>query len=90
MTRSRATKPVQMACLTIGYQDYLLPADKAMKVMTLMQGVVHCRMSFDHRPPLYLVGAQPVELELKLIQHSQVRMPSAEVHPALGHDGSEA
>ena len=72
-----APKPVQMACLNIGYEHYLLPAPQAMKVMELMQGAVKSEIDFGaagRGETLYVANGQP-RLELKFIHPNQVRIP---------------
>lgn len=78
---SRAsTKPTPMACLTIGYQDYLMPSDKAMKVAELMQHAVECRSNFEGTGYVYTATDQP-NVEFSLVRPNQVRMPQGEPMP---------
>lgn len=78
---SRAsTKPTPMACLTIGYQDYLMPSDKAMKVAELMQHAVECRSNFEGTGYVYTAKDQP-NVEFSLVRPNQVRMPQGESMP---------
>ena len=79
---SRApTKTVQMACLTIGYTDYLLPSAKAMKVAELMQEAVECRPGFDSTQATYTLLQRPVNVAFTLVRPNQVRMPQSETSP---------
>jgi hypothetical protein len=78
---SRAsTKPTPMACLTIGYQDYLMPSDKAMKVAELMQHAIECESNFEGTAYVYNAKDQP-NVEFSLVRPSQVRMPQGEPTP---------
>lgn len=77
---SRATKPTQMACLTIGYQDYLMPSDKAMKVAELMQHAIACESNFEGTGYVYTAKEQP-NVEFSLVRPNQVRMPQGEPMP---------
>ena len=77
MSRTPA-KAVPMACLTIGYVDYLLPSAKAMKVAELMQEAFECRSGFDDRHMTYTVSERPVNVAFALVRPSQVRMPDGE------------
>lgn len=78
---SRAsTKPTPMARLTIGYQDYLMPPDKAMKVAELMQHAVECRSNFEGTGYVYTAKDQP-NVEFSLVRPNQVRMPQGEPMP---------
>jgi hypothetical protein len=72
---SRATaKPTPMACLTIGYSDYLMPSDKAMKVAELMQHAIECESSFEGTGYVYTAKETP-NVEFSLVRPNQVRMP---------------
>ncbi len=74
---SRATKPTQMARLTIGYQEYLMPSDKAMKVAELMQHAIACESNFEGTGYVYTAKEQP-NVEFSLVRPNQVRMPLGE------------
>lgn len=80
---SRTAKPVPMACITIGFEDYLMPADKAMKVAELMQSAFQCRKDFD-RSYRYTPGEQP-RVEFTFVKPGEVRAP--EPTRKLGYDG---
>ena len=69
-----ATKSVNMACVTVGFQHFLMPADKAMKVVELMQTAFECEQGYQ-RSPTYTVGEQP-RIELCLVRPDQIRRPS--------------
>ena len=78
---SRAsTKPTPMACLTIGYRDYLMPSDKAMKVAELMQQAIECESKFEGTCYVYTATDQP-NVEFSLVRPNQVRMPQGEPAP---------
>lgn len=78
---SRApTKPVQMACLRIGYSHYLLPSDKAMKVAELMQHAFECDSSYEDRGYVYTPTDQP-RVEFALVRVNQVRAPKSPTMP---------
>lgn len=80
---TRATKPTQMACLTIAHMDFLLPADKAMKVAELMTAAFSIREDFDressHR--VYMVSDRQPEVEFKLVRQNQLRFPPGTATP---------
>lgn len=78
---SRATKPVQMACLQIGYQRLLLPADKAMKVAELLQHAVLTEVEFKGHREHYQVQDEPLRVEFAFVSPSQISMPSGELYP---------
>ena len=79
---TRSTKPVQMARLTIGYQNILLPADKAMKVAEALQHAVKVERSWGDRAEVFTVEEEPLSVEFSLVHPSQIRMPSGEPFPA--------
>lgn len=71
------TKPVQLCCVQIGYSSYLMPADKGMKVVELLQSAVDCKKDYAERGYVYTVGTQP-EVELALVRSDQVRAPAGQ------------
>lgn len=72
MSRPAAPKkPVAMCCVSIGYQDFLLPADKGMKLVELLQSAFQVEKSYANRTS-YVVGDQP-EVELALVRASQIK-----------------
>lgn len=83
---SRAsTKPTPMACLTIGYHDYLMPSDKAMKVAELMQHAIECESNFEGTGYVYTAKDQP-NVKFSLVRPNQVRMPQGQPVP-MPHPG---
>ena len=80
MTRTPA-KPVQMACLTIGYKQYLLPSAKAMKVAELMQDAYECDQHYDDHELVYEVQPEQPRVAFALVRPAQVRMPHGEPVP---------
>lgn len=75
-----SSKPMPMACLTIGYRDYLMPFDKAMKVAELMQHAIECESKFEGTGYVYTAKDQP-NVEFSLVRPNQVRMPQGEPMP---------
>jgi len=65
-------KPVAMCCVTIGYKEYLLPADKGMKLVELLQSAFETEKKYESRGYTYYVGDQP-EVELALVKASQLK-----------------
>ena len=65
-------KPVAMCCVTIGYMVYLMPADKGMKVVELMQEAFDTSKSYEDRGYCYHVGEQP-SVEYCLVKPSQLK-----------------
>ncbi len=78
MTRA-TTKATPLACLTIGYQRYLMPQDKAMKVAELMQHSFTCDVNYDEG---YTYTPQEApDIQFSLVRPNQVRMPAGEAAP---------
>ena len=80
MSRAPA-KTVPMACLTIGYTQYLLPSAKAMKVAELMQEAFECDQQYTDREVLYQVQPEQPRVAFALVRPSQVRMPEGATSP---------
>jgi hypothetical protein len=73
MSRPAASKkPVAMCCVSIGYEHFLLPADKGMKLVELLQSAFHVEKEYANRGYVYLVGDQP-GVELALVRASQIK-----------------
>ncbi len=65
-------KPVQMCCVSVGYSTYLMPADKGMKMVELLQSAFECKKDYADGRYAYVIGSQP-EVELALVKKDQVR-----------------
>lgn len=74
-------KPVPMCCVSIGHSDYLMPADKGMKLVDLLQSAFATRKDFGDRNYFYVIGDQP-EVEFALVRPSQIRQQSADTNGA--------
>ena len=65
-------KPVTMCCVTIDYNDFILPADQGMRLVELMQQAMRCREEYvDGR--IYVLDAKPLDISMAIIRPSQVR-----------------
>lgn len=83
----QAQKQVQMCCVTLNYTDYIMPADKGMKVVALMQSAVPCKEDFEGHQLVYRADEDPKAVEFKLIHQSQLRGPKAAAAPRqIGHE----
>lgn len=74
MSTSPTKKP--MACLTIGYQRLLLPADKALSMMAALQQAVDVEL--DYAPGcdcVYKVQSTPLRCSIDLVPASKIIMP---------------
>lgn len=74
------TRPQQLCCISIGFNDYLMPMDKAMKVMDLMQHAFECNKHYAERGYEYHVEQQP-QCGIDMVKPSQVKTPNGEVIP---------
>lgn len=81
MSRAPA-KAVPMACLTIGYLQYLLPSAKAMKVAELMQDAFECDESYQGLETVFNVQPKQPVVKFALVRSNQIRMQQDEPIPA--------
>lgn len=72
-------KAVTLCCVTVGYQSFLMPADKGLRVVELLQSAVECRERYDDREQFYDVEEQP-RVILAMVKPSQVRQATPETH----------
>lgn len=74
MSRPAAPKkPVAMCCVTIGgYHEYLLPADKGIELVKLLQSAFETEKKYGGGGYFYYVGDQP-EVSLNLVKASQLK-----------------
>jgi hypothetical protein len=68
-------KAVPMCCVTIGYQHYLMPADKGMKVVELMQSAFECEQRYEDRGMQYQVGEPPQRVVFEMVRPGQIVQP---------------
>lgn len=78
---TRSIKQQQMAVVTLGYRDYLLPQASALKVLDLMSQAVEVESEFSTRKMRYRVGEAP-EVSLVVIKSDQLELPESELSPA--------
>ncbi|MFY3986084.1 hypothetical protein ACOTJH_29120 [Achromobacter xylosoxidans] len=71
-----------MCCVTIGYQHFLLPADKGMRVLEAMQHAVGCERNYDHDEGERFFANDPPRINYELVRASQVHLPEGQVQPA--------
>ncbi|MDF3093503.1 hypothetical protein KPB06_25270 [Burkholderia semiarida] len=79
-TRKATTRSRDVACLRIGYQEYLMDADKAMQALKLFQGAIKCDRHYHDQGYRYIAQERP-ELQMTMVDSDDVVMPSS--HPAL-------
>lgn len=70
---SKKTLPIQMACVTLGFEQYLLPVKAAMDVLEAMQQAVPCRVRYDD-DRTYHVEQRVPNVEYTLVHRSQIRV----------------
>lgn len=58
--------------MTIGYQDFLLPADKGLRVVELLKDAVPCQKRFFDSQ-LYFIREQMLELGVTIVSNTQIR-----------------
>jgi hypothetical protein len=72
-------KTPDLCCVRIGYEEFLLPADKGLKLIALMQGALVCKHTYDsNHNRVYRVTGR-AELHLETVAPDQVdasEMPS--------------
>lgn len=68
--------PTSMAIVSVGYRDYLLPSDKAVKVVEIMQSAFECEHHFGGASGAeYEIGAQAENVGMKIVRANQLRWP---------------
>lgn len=65
---------VPMCCVTIDYRDYLLPMDKGIKLVELLQSAVLTEKTFMPDDIDFYAG-KPPHLELEPVKPSQIKFP---------------
>lgn len=80
---TRQTKARDLACVRIGFNEYLMDADKAMQVLKLMRESVECEREFGARRRHYVPGQAP-QLELTMVDPSEIYRRSTAPQIELG------
>lgn len=73
-----ASKAVQMACLTIDYRDYLMPAAAATKVMDLLSQAFECTESYEGTSRTYTPTDKQPAVSVAIVRPNQVRAPRSQ------------
>ena len=68
--RGTSTKVTQ-SVVSIGFDSYLLPSDKALNLVSLMQHAVRCRETYRNDRP-YITDGQMPELTLAVLSQKQI------------------
>lgn len=75
-------KSVPMCHVTIGYRGYLLPVDKGMKLVELMQSAFQSDKNYEAVGYNYSIGEQP-EVEFCLVKPSQIKQKATNANGQL-------
>lgn len=70
-----------MCCVTVEFSSYLMPADKGMKLVELLQHAYACRVDFGDRDYTFQPEPQQPRVEFKLVRANQVLPPAAPDKP---------
>lgn len=70
------SKPVDMACVVIGFESYLLPAAAALKVVTLMKDAFQVERDFSMNEKFQVSDRRP-RIEMAIVRADQVVMPES-------------
>lgn len=71
---SRTAKPQQLCCIEIDHIDLLMPVEKALKVIELLQGAVTCHATFAEGYRYHVQHAP--RLQMTVLRADQVVMPA--------------
>lgn len=84
MTRPTAPKKtVPMCCVSVGSLDLLMPTDKGMKLVELLQSSFECERGYANRGYVYrLADAAPI-VQFATVQPKQIQQPDSPLR--LGH-----
>jgi hypothetical protein len=73
----RTAKRVPMCCITIGYQNFLLPFQNGMKVVEMMHSALEVNEHYDSRRRQYVVKENQSPVEFVSVNPADVVMPSS-------------
>jgi len=70
---SRPAKPVPMCCVSIGFgQDLILPTDKGLKLVEILQSSFECAKEYASRGYVYRLKDGAPQVEFSLVQPKQI------------------
>lgn len=77
---SRTAQPKQMACVSIGYYEYLVPLEAATKIIALMANSVGLEKDFDRASGAYCytVKAEQPRIEMTIVRPDDLRFPNGQ------------
>ncbi|MBS0414389.1 MAG: hypothetical protein JSR68_08450 [Proteobacteria bacterium] len=75
---NRSAQPKQMACVSIGYYEYLVPLEAATKIIALMANAVGLEKDLDHASGnyCYTVRAEQPRIEMTIVRPDDLRFPN--------------
>jgi hypothetical protein len=74
---SRPTKPVAMCYVSVNYTRLLMPADKGMKLVELLQSAFECEQDYATGGYTYAPKEEQLEVAFVLVRPNQVRTSKA-------------
>lgn len=82
MATTRNTKAVSLCIVTVQHIQLLMPSDKGLKLVELLQHAQHAQWDYSDRSDgrTYVVGEQ-VEAEYRAVKQSQLKLPESETPP---------
>jgi len=82
MATIRNTKPVSLCIVTIDGNQLLMPSDKGLKLVELLQHAQTARWDYSDRSDgrTYIIGGS-VDAEYRAVKQSQLKLPEAESRP---------
>jgi hypothetical protein len=79
-----ATKTNEYAVVTIGFQQFLLPAADAEMVSRAMMHAINVQQNYDIEHRQWIVHDEPVDVAFRRVRTSQIQFPDVDVAPASG------
>lgn len=71
-------KPVPMCCISIGHSvELILPTDKGMKLVEILQSSFVCRRDYEERGYVYRVEDLAPNVEFTTVQPKQIKSPGS-------------
>lgn len=73
MTRANTASP--MCFISVGMTDVLMPVEKGLKLVALLQSAVECDRRYELRGYAYMPSIEPLRVEFALVNADQLRAP---------------
>ncbi|MBR8151663.1 hypothetical protein [Burkholderia vietnamiensis] len=75
VTRANAARKRDVACVRIGFESYLMDADKAMQAIKVFRDAIRCERDYAGHRVRYIAGERP-EVEMAIVSADDVVMPT--------------